>query len=180
MKIKKITMTAALASMLVAASAQAGVTFRNALTGMPLDLTVAKDWKQPSDAVRQFLESGDNPYNCDKQGVEEGHSLFLSACSGCHGHEAEGKLGPGLADDYWTYPAGLTDKGLFEIMFGGANGMMGPQYVNLSIDEMLKIMAFLRSIYQGKPSKIGWKTCTAEDAQAASAGKTEIIHVKPQ
>jgi cytochrome c-L len=54
----------------------------------------------------------------------------LTACSGCHGHEAEGKLGPGLADDYWTYPAAATDQGLFEVLFGGANGMMGPQYVN--------------------------------------------------
>ncbi len=176
MRHRIITVAAALATALTIGTTEAGVTFRNALTGMPLDLTVAKDWKQPSEAVKRFLESGDNPYNCDKEKIEEGHSLFLSACSGCHGHEAEGKLGPGLADDYWTYPAGLTDKGLFEIMFGGANGMMGPQYVNLSIDEMLKIMAFLRSIYHGKPNKIGWKTCEAGQEK----GKDDIIHIKPQ
>ncbi len=184
MTMKTIALTSLLATALVSGTVQAEVTFRNALTGMPLDLSVAKDWKKQSEAVKEFLQTGDNPYNCDQQAVEEGHSVFLSACSGCHGHEAEGKLGPGLADDYWTYPAGLTDKGLFEIMFGGANGMMGPQYVNLSIDEMLKIMAFLRSIYKGKPSKIGWKTCSggtaAENTEGAEAGEKEIIHVKPK
>ncbi len=176
MNVRKSLIPLVLGAAVATGGAHAGVTFRNALTGMPLDLTVAKDWKQPSEGVRRFLETGENPYNCDKEKVEEGHSLFLSACSGCHGHEAEGKLGPGLADDYWTYPAGLTDKGLFEIMFGGANGMMGPQYVNLSIDEMLKIMAFLRSIYNGNPKKIGWKTCAADQGEA----KNDIIHVKPQ
>ncbi|MDD2762146.1 MAG: cytochrome c(L), periplasmic, partial [Methylomonas sp.] len=65
-------------------------------------------------------------------------------------------LGPGLADDYWTYPRGLTDQGLFEILFGGANGMMGPQYVNFSTDDMLHIMSFLRSIYKGDPKKAEW------------------------
>lgn len=161
---RSMPIVATLACMLGVAVAQAEVTFRNALTGMPLDLSMAKDWQSQGAAVKEFLQTADNPYNCDDQAVKEGHSLFLSACSGCHGHEAEGKLGPGLADDYWTYPAGLTDKGLFEILFGGAQGMMGPQYVNLSIDEMLKIMAFLRSIYQGKPSKIEWKTCPESTA----------------
>ena len=80
----------------------------------------------------QFKETGKNPYNGDKEAIQKGHDLFMTACSGCHGHEAEGKLGPGLADDYWTYPANATDQGLFEVLFGGANGMMGPQYVNLS------------------------------------------------
>ncbi len=92
------------------------------------------------------------------EAVKKGHDLFMTACSGCHGHEAEGKLGPGLADDYWTYPANATDKGLFELLFGGANGMMGPQYVNLNTDEMLLIMAWIRDIYKGDPKKAKWST----------------------
>ncbi|MFH0352492.1 MAG: cytochrome c(L), periplasmic, partial [Chromatiales bacterium] len=84
--------------------------------------------------------------------------LYLSACSGCHGHNAEGKLGPGLADDYWTYPKNATDKGLFETLYDGAQGMMGPQRGNLSIDEMLLIMSWMRSVYQGDPEKAEWLT----------------------
>lgn len=140
---------------LAAAAAQAEITFRHGVTGETLDFSYAKEGGD-TPAFRQFRETGKNPYNTDSKAIEEGHSLYLTACSGCHGHEAEGKLGPGLADDYWTYPRAATDVGLFEILYGGAQGMMGPQYVNLSTDEMLKIMAHLRHIYSGDPDKAEW------------------------
>ena len=57
----------------------------------------------------------------------------------------EGKLGPALNDDYWTYPANATDKGLFETIYGGANGMMGPQHGATPQDEILKIIAWIRN-----------------------------------
>ncbi|WP_031432541.1 cytochrome c(L), periplasmic [Methylomarinum vadi] len=155
MKVKNILIAGTVATTIWAAHAQAEITPRHALTGEVLDLSYAKKGGN-TEAFRKFLETGKNPYNSDDAAIEEGHSLFLTGCSGCHGHEAEGKLGPGLADDYWTYPRGLTDQGLFEILFGGANGMMGPQYVNFNTDEMLRIMAWLRSIYQGDPKKAKW------------------------
>nr|BAL54076.1 cytochrome c [uncultured Gammaproteobacteria bacterium] len=148
---------------LASGASVAEITLRHALTGEALDLTVAKDFKQPSPAVQQFLNTGQNPYNCDTKKIEEGHNLFLTACSGCHGHEAEGKLGPALKDDYWTYPAGASDKGLFEILFGGASGQMGPQYLSLTMDDMLKVMAYLRSIYQGDPRKAKWQACATSE-----------------
>jgi len=61
-----------------------------------------------------------------------------------------------LADDYWTYPRALTDVGLFEILFGGAQGMMGPQYTSLSNDDLLQIMSWIRSLYKGDPAKAEW------------------------
>lgn len=129
--------------------------FRNAITGEPLDLSVAKPGGD-TPAFKTFRETGKNPYNGDQEAVKKGQDLFMTACSGCHGHEAEGKLGPGLADDYWTYPANATDKGLFELLFGGATGMMGPQYVNLNTDQMLLIMSWIRDIYKGDPKKAKW------------------------
>ncbi len=136
-------------------SAQADITLRHAINGEALDLSFAKKGGN-TDKFKQFMQTGKNPYNGDEEAVKKGESLYMTGCSGCHGHEAEGKLGPGLADDYWTYPRGLTDQGLFEILFGGANGMMGPQYVNFSTDDMLHIMAFIRSIYKGDPKKAEW------------------------
>ncbi len=135
--------------------AQAEITFRHAVTGETLDFEYAKAGGD-TEAFKKFKETGKNPYNGDKAVIEKGHSLYLSACSGCHGHEAEGKIGPGLADDYWTYPRGTMDVGLFEILYGGANGSMGPQYVNLNTDEMLQIMAWIRSAYKGDPAKAEW------------------------
>lgn len=143
------------AALVTAGVAVAETTFRHAVTGETLDMSYAKKGGD-TEAFRKFRETGKNPYNGDKQAVEKGHSLYLSACSGCHGHEAEGKIGPGLADDYWTYPRAAMDVGLFEILFGGAQGSMGPQYGNLNTDEMLHIMAWLRGIYKGDPKKAEW------------------------
>ncbi len=130
--------------------------FRHTITGELLDLSLAKG--ADTGAVKEFKETGKNPYNGDPEAIKKGGDLYLSACSGCHGHDAEGKLGPGLADDYWTYPKNATDKGLFETLYEGAQGMMGPQRGNLSIDEMLLIMSWMRNVYQGDPHKAEWLT----------------------
>lgn len=135
--------------------AEAQVTFRNAITGQPLDFSYGKKGKK-TEEVKEFKQTGHNPYNGDDDAIRVGKDLFSTACSGCHGHKLEGKLGPALGDDYWTYPAGRTDQGMFEIIYGGARSMMGPQSNNLSIDEMLKIMAFVRSSYWGTPENALW------------------------
>ncbi len=156
MNFKTIISSSVIGAVLLAMpAAHADITLRHALTGETLDLSFAKKGGH-TEKFKQFMQTGKNPYNGDEEAVKKGESLYMTGCSGCHGHEAEGKLGPGLADDYWTYPRGLTDQGLFEILFGGANGMMGPQYVNFSTDDMLHIMAFIRHIYKGDPKKAEW------------------------
>ncbi len=155
MRFKIIVSSAVLAASLFGSHVQADITLRHALLGSVLDMSFAKKGGN-TPAFKEFMKEGKNPYNTDKEAIEEGESLYMTGCSGCHGHEAEGKIGPGLADDYWTYPAIATDKGLFEILFGGAKGMMGPQYGSFNTDEMLKIMGWLRSIYVGKPKKAKW------------------------
>ncbi|MCX7089387.1 MAG: cytochrome c(L), periplasmic [Methylococcales bacterium] len=154
MNIKVLAVAAGIVSM-SSVSVQADVDFRHAIEGTVLDFSFAKKGGN-TPGFKKFLVDGKNPYNGDKDAIQEGHDLYMPACSGCHGHEAEGKLGPGLADDYWTYPAAETDKGLFEILYGGAKGMMGPQNVNLNTDEMLHIMAWMRDIYKGDPKKAKW------------------------
>lgn len=142
-------------AVLAVPAAYADITLRHALTGEVLDLSFAKKGGN-TEKFKQFMQTGKNPYNGDEEAIKKGESLYMTGCSGCHGHEAEGKLGPGLADDYWTYPRNSKDQGLFELLFGGANGMMGPQYVNFSTDDMLHIMAFIRHIYKGDPKKADW------------------------
>ncbi len=150
-------LNAACAALAISAlpAAHADITLRHSLTGEVLDLSFAKKGGN-TEQFKQFMQTGKNPYNGNEEAIKKGESLYMTGCSGCHGHEAEGKLGPGLADDYWTYPRNATDHGLFELLFGGANGMMGPQYVNFSTDDMLHIMAFIRSIYNGDPKKADW------------------------
>jgi len=129
--------------------------FRNTITGEPLDMSLAPKVDTP--AVKQFLETGKNPYNEVKECLPRGEYLFLSSCSGCHGHLAEGKVGPGLNDNYWTYPKNKTDKGIFETVYGGAQGMMGP-HSDKSINELLLIMAWIRHLYTGPADTAKWLT----------------------
>lgn len=145
----------ALLALGLSGTAAAEITFRHAITGETLDFSFGKEGGD-TEAFKKFKETGKNPYNGDAAAIEKGHSLYLTACSGCHGHNAEGKLGPGLADDYWTYPRNAMDVGLFETLWGGAQGMMGPQNTNLNADEMLQVMAWLRSVYTGDPKKADW------------------------
>lgn len=86
-----------------------------------------------------------------------------------------GKVGPGLNDSYWTYLKNKTDQGLFETIFGGAQGMMGPHGSHLQLDEMLLMMAWIRHLYTGDVADADWlteeqkKTFQAFDAEKHTA-----------
>lgn len=142
---------------IIPVKAEAQVTFRNAISGEVIDFSFGKKGEK-TEAVKQFKQTAENPYNDDEEAIRMGENLYSTACSGCHGHKLEGKLGPALGDDYWTYSQGRTDKGLFEIVYDGARSMMGPQRNNLTIDEMLQVMAFIRSAYWGKAEDALWLT----------------------
>jgi cytochrome c-L len=128
------------------------------ITGMPLDLSLSPKEGQDTPAVKQFLKTGHNPYNQVESCMHEAEEMFLTACSGCHGHVGEGKIGPGLNDNYWTYPKNTTDKGLFETIYGGARGQMGPQGSLRTMDEMLLAIAWIRHFYKDSPEDADWLT----------------------
>lgn len=132
------------------------VTFRHTITGEVLNLDESLPEGRDTEAVKSFLQTGVNPYTEVKACLPKGEEAYLVACSGCHGHHAEGKVGPGLNDSYWTYPKNKTDKGLFETIFGGAKGMMGPHGSHLQLDEMLLMMAWIRHIYTGDVAEAEW------------------------
>ena len=153
MKSFALTLTAVCAT---AFAAWASPQFYNTVDGTPLDFDLAMDEGRDTEAVRTFFDTGVNIYNEDPDVLPEGEDLFASMCSGCHGHYGEGKIGPGLNDDYWTYPRNAEDVGLFSTMFGGATGQMGPMWGSLTLDEMLKVMAWVRHLYTGEPSTATW------------------------
>jgi cytochrome c-L len=119
------------------------IEFRGTLSGDVLDMTPFEG-EVVTDQAKQFKATGENPYSGNSEAIKRGYTIFSTACSGCHGHLAEGKLGPALADSYWTYPKNETDKGMFETVYGGAAGMMGPQQGRLSVDEILHVIAWIR------------------------------------
>ncbi|WP_245296904.1 MULTISPECIES: cytochrome c(L), periplasmic [Rhodomicrobium] len=139
----------------ISALAQESI-FRNTVTGEVLDFSYALPEGRDTEGVKQFMATGVNPYTEKRECMAKGEEIYLTACSGCHGHHAEGKLGPGLADNYWTYPKNVTDKGLFETIYGGAQAQMGPQYSSLTLDEMLHVIAWVRHIYAGPVADAEW------------------------
>jgi len=137
------------------AVAHAEMVFRNALTGQAIDFSFGKK-AEPTEAVNHFMETGENIYDKDPVAIKAGESMFATACAGCHGHHAEGKVGPALGDSYWTYPKARTDAGMFEVVYDGARAMMGPQRNNLTIDEILTVISYVRSIYWGDADNALW------------------------
>ena len=164
-------------------AAQAQDVFRHTITGEDLKVMETSEPKgRDSEAVRRFLSDGVNPYNEVKTCLPKGEEAYLTACSGCHGHLGEGKVGPGVNDAYWTYPKNKTDKGLFETIYGGANGMMGP-HNDLELDEILALMAWIRHLYTGPTEEADWLTPAqkknfkpyAEDSHAKSEARPVAI-----
>jgi cytochrome c(L) len=85
-----------------------------------------------------------NPYDGDATAAAEGRKLFLkTGCYACHGHEAEGAVGPDLTDDEWIYQP--TDAMIFNTIDRGRAGtVMSPFGDQLKPDEIWKIVEFLR------------------------------------
>lgn len=156
---KKLCRRAATAAVCIftasVALAQA-IEFQNTITGEDLHVMEKSNPKgRDTPGVKKFLATGVNPYIEKTECLPKGEEIYLESCSGCHGHIGEGKVGPGLNDSYWTYPKNKTDKGLFETIFGGANGMMGP-HNDLEIDEILHLMAWIRHIYKDDVNDADW------------------------
>lgn len=155
---KQFVLAGGILASLMAAPAVAQPQFYNAVDGSPLNFDDAMEEGRDTEAVQEFLQTGVNIYNEDPEALVEGEEHYNTMCSGCHGHYAEGKIGPGLNDDFWTYDQARRDDGFFSILYGGASGQMGPMWGALTLDEMLLSMAWVRHLYTGEPSTASWLT----------------------
>jgi cytochrome c-L len=118
--------------------------------------------------AKAFLATCKNPYTKlyanDIEAAKAGKKQFsYQGCSGCHGGNANGLMGPSLIDAKWQYAKHGTDKGLFETIAGGTNGSLpewgsmltwhnqlpGHTGEGLDTDTILKIMAWVRTQYIG-------------------------------
>lgn len=111
-------------------------------------------------AAKEFLATGKNPYIGNEEAIARGQKVFqLYSCTQCHGPEAKGQVGPGLIGPDFKYPKNATNKGMFETIWHGTNGGMGGKGIGImdptdpkngiSPDEMLKVIAWIRSVSVG-------------------------------
>lgn len=158
------------------ASASEGCSFVSTKDGSALNIkTSATD----SAEAKEFLATCKNPYTkqfaTDAEAAKKlGRKVFTyNGCSGCHGGKLEGIMAPSLRKDggqgshdtKWAYAKNMTDKGMFETIAGGTPGASGglmqawhkdvEGHVSdgLSTDDILKVIAYIRTEYRGDEEK---------------------------
>jgi cytochrome c(L) len=98
-----------------------------------------------------------NPYTGNAEAIQQGRTLYLqNGCSACHGAGGGGGMGPALLDDEWKF--GSDDLTLVKLIKGELPQQTMPAAFGgvLKDDEIWKIIAFVRSLYQGDLNKIDW------------------------
>ena len=97
-----------------------------------------------------------NPFTGNAEAIQEGGRLFLLyGCNGCHGKGGGGGMGAPLLDDEWKH--GSDDETLFKLMRGHIpNQTMPAVGQSMTDDEIWKVLAWIRTLYKGDPSKINW------------------------
>lgn len=121
------------------------ITFRHVFDKSPLDVT-PKAGEVLTDQVKEFRRNGQNPYNGKPDALAQGKKLYGDFCESCHLPDGSGRMGPSLIEDAHVYDQIKTDVGLFEVVFGGAAGAMQPFSKRMTQDEILKVMAYLRTL----------------------------------
>lgn len=141
-------MRAALLALLLTAPlvAVAAVVFPDTFDGKPLDTTL-RPGEPDTDALRRFKATGVNAYRDDKKALGEGKALYEQWCQVCHEANGKGKMGPSLLGPAYAYPQTANDVGMFAVIYGGASGAMQAfSKREITQDEMLKVIAYVRSL----------------------------------
>ncbi len=121
--------------------------YLHALTNKPLDMNMRPDQTLTS-AVLEFHETGENPYSGDAERIAAGKKLYAKQCQACHLKDGKGRIGPDLTDDAWTRERTDTEKGRFEVVYGGGAGAMQAFGLRMDQDEILQVLAFIETFRQ--------------------------------
>ena len=126
-------------------------------------IEVLRRWSRESIGRMDFLATGGTPAIFDDEARALGAKVFYvrygranlgafagdfrrilkAGCYACHGHEAEGAVGPDLTDDEWIFRP--TDAMIFNTIANGRRGtVMAPFADQLTPDEIWRIVEFLR------------------------------------
>jgi mono/diheme cytochrome c family protein len=97
-----------------------------------------------------------NPFTGNPVAIQEGRSLYQqNGCSACHGVMGGGGMGITLIDDVWKF--GSDDEALFKLIKGEISESIMPKvWTGLPDEQVWKIIAYIRSLYRGDPSKVDW------------------------
>jgi mono/diheme cytochrome c family protein len=97
-----------------------------------------------------------NPFTGNPEAIKEGRSLYMQrGCSGCHGAGGGGGMALPIIDDSWKF--GSSDEVLFKLIKGEIEASTMPKvFGDMEPDQIWKMIAYIRSLYAGDPSKVDW------------------------
>jgi cytochrome c-L len=121
------------------------IVFRHVFDQSPLDVG-AKPGETLPPEVLAFHKTGQNPYNGRPEAIAQGKRIYAELCASCHLPDGSGGMGASLVEDYHVYDQIKTDAGLFAVIFGGGAGAMQPFSKRMTQDDILKVMAFVRTL----------------------------------
>lgn len=122
--------------------------FLNALNNRPLAMTLRPN-QEITPQVEEFHATGQNPYADDAEAIATGAASYRRLCAACHLPDGSGRIGPNLIHGDWKYARTDTEVGRFEIIYGGGAGSMQAFGQRIDQDEILRIMAFIDTLYVG-------------------------------
>lgn len=123
----------------------AAIPFLSAVDDEPIDVS-AFIGQPDTPAVATFVRTGRNAYAGDADAMRTGREKYEQWCQLCHLADASGRMGPSLVDEVYHYKRSHTDHGMFEVIYAGAAGAMQPFNERLTPDEILKVIAYIRSL----------------------------------
>lgn len=85
----------------------------------------------------------ENPYEQDSKAVAEGKGIYAEHCSGCHGEDLKGDVGPDLTD-HLQY--GETDDKKFQSIAEGRPAGMPSFLDGLGRERIWKVLAYVDSV----------------------------------
>ena len=131
--------TAAAGDQAAAVAPEGPLEFRTIIGDKPIEIPDDK----LTEAFERFRETGTNPFAGDEAALAEGKALYARLCQACHLPQGEGRIGPSLRDDQWRHPRMETEAGRFEIIHSGGAGAMQAFHPRMSLDDILKVMAWI-------------------------------------
>ena len=97
-------------------------------------------------AARRAINQLDHDSQSEAAAVAAVKPLYTRHCQACHLPGGRGRMGPSLIDSDYRYPRTATDKGFFEVLYGGAAGAMQAFGHRVDQDDLLKIMAYVETL----------------------------------
>ena len=141
-----VPLLAALVIAVTAASVSGqDIVFRHVFDQSPLDVS-PKPRETLSPEVLEFHKTGQNPYKDKLEAIAQGKKIYAELCASCHMPDGSGGMGASLIEETHVYDQIKTDAGLFAVIFGGGAGAMQPFFKRMTQDDILKVMAYVRTL----------------------------------